>query len=59
MSVRVSRLVWRGYDGPGGSAMTVMLALADWCDDSGNCWPSLAAIAQKARIQDAASQTHS
>jgi hypothetical protein len=27
-------------------------ALADWADDQGRCWPSVPAIAQKARLKE-------
>lgn len=49
MSVRVLSMVWEGYPG-GGSHLLVMLALADWSDDAGRCWPSIAAIGRKARL---------
>jgi len=29
-----------------------MLALADFCDDAGECWPSMATIAQKVRMTE-------
>lgn len=49
MSVHVLSLVWRGYPG-GGSELLTMLALADWSDDAGRCWPSIASIAKKTRL---------
>lgn len=52
MAVAVSGLVWSGYTGPGGSEMLVLLALADWADDQGECWPSIAAIGKKVRLQE-------
>lgn len=51
MSIKISDLVWKGYTGAGGSDMVIMLALADWANDNGVCFPSMAAIARKARIQ--------
>lgn len=35
-----------------GSALLVHLALADYANDDGKCWPSVATIAKKARITD-------
>jgi hypothetical protein len=37
------------YDG---GELLVLLALADWADDQGKCWPSIGAIAQKARLTE-------
>lgn len=36
--------------------MLVMLALADWSDDEGRCWPSMDAIAHKARLSRSQAQ---
>ena len=33
-----------------------MLALADWCDDSGRCFPSIGAIAKKIRVSRSQAQ---
>lgn len=49
MSVRVLAAVWDGYPG-GGSELLTMLALADWSDDEGRCYPSIPAIARKIRL---------
>ena len=49
MSVRILSQVWESYDGDG-SELLVLLALADWCDDDGRCFPSIAAIGHKARL---------
>lgn len=49
MSVKVFSLVWEGFPGAG-SDLLVMLALADWSDDSGRCWPSVPSIARKVRL---------
>jgi hypothetical protein len=35
-----------------GGELLVLLALADWADDQGRCWPSVPAIAQKARLKE-------
>lgn len=49
MSVRVLALVWDGFD-RGGSELLAMLALADWADDDGRCFPSISSIARKTRL---------
>lgn len=50
MSVTVSNWVWNNSDA-GGSELLVLLALADYADDDGgNCYPSMNAIAEKARM---------
>ena len=51
MSVAISEQVWTRYDG-GGSKLLCLLALADWSDESGFCYPSVAAVAKKIRLQD-------
>jgi hypothetical protein len=43
--------VWR--NGPqDGNDLLVLLALADFADDEGYCWPSMASIAKKARMTE-------
>lgn len=49
MSVRIMSMVWSGFPGSG-SELLVCLALADWSDDDGRCWPSMTAIAKKCRL---------
>lgn len=49
MSVRILSKVWDGFPG-NGSDLLAMLALADWSDDEGRCWPSIPAIARKVRL---------
>lgn len=44
-------LVWDRGPFEGGSLL-VMLALADWANDEGECWPSVPTIGQKARMSD-------
>lgn len=56
MSVRVISAVWDSFPGAGGSELLVMLALADWSDDEGRCWPSMDAIAHKARLSRSQAQ---
>ena len=51
MSIRIMSRIWDV--GPLGSAETmVLLALADYCNDDGECWPSMASIARKARMTE-------
>jgi len=51
VSIRVMTLVWDGYQG-GGSELLALLALADWSDDEGRCFPSVAAIGRKTRLSE-------
>lgn len=51
MSVRVMSIVWDGYPG-GGSELLALLALADWSDDDGRCYPSMASIGRKTRLSE-------
>ncbi|MHB1145052.1 MAG: helix-turn-helix domain-containing protein [Thiobacillus sp.] len=50
MSIRVMSLVWESYPG-GGSDLLALLALADWSDDNGKCYPSMASISKKIRLK--------
>lgn len=51
MAVRVLSQVWDGYPG-GGAELLALLALADWCDDMGRCYPSIRSIARKVRLSE-------
>lgn len=51
MSVRVLSKVWDGYPG-GGTELLALLALADWSDDEGRCFPSIKSIAKKVRLKE-------
>jgi hypothetical protein len=55
MSVRVMNLVWERAPYSGGTLL-VLLALADWSDDEGFCWPKVQTLAVKARLSDRQSQ---
>jgi hypothetical protein len=55
VSVRVLSKVWDGYPG-GGSELLTLLALADWSDDEGNCFPSVRKIAEKVRLKERQAQ---
>ncbi len=52
MSVKVMHLVWQNARSLSGNDLLVMLALADWSDDRGICWPSVPSLAQKARVAE-------
>jgi hypothetical protein len=55
MSIRVMSWVWDC--GPEkGSDLLVLLALADFANDEGECWPSMASIARKARMTERGAQ---
>ena len=51
MSIRVMSAVWDKGPGDRGELL-VLLALADFANDSGECWPSVAAIGRKARMDE-------
>jgi hypothetical protein len=48
MSIRIMTQVWESAPYRG-NTMMVLLALADWSDDEGSCWPNLESLARKAR----------
>jgi len=48
MSIKVMSRVWE-HSQHGGSTLLMLLALADWADDWGYCYPSHATIARKIR----------
>lgn len=51
MSIRVSTTVWE-YSQQSGTKLLIMLALADQANDQGECWPSIATVAHKARLSE-------
>jgi len=51
MSLRVSRRVWKDSRHRG-RALLVLLAIADFADDSGLAWPSMTALVHKARVPE-------
>ena len=51
MSIRVMSNVWD--NGPSSQGpLLVMLALADYANDAGECWPSIKSISEKARMTE-------
>lgn len=51
MSVSVMNIVWQHAPVASGE-FTVLLALADWADDKGSCFPSVRALASKSRLRE-------
>ncbi len=55
MSIGIMAQVWD--NGPSNRVeLLVLLALADFADDQGRCWPSMKAVAAKARISERGAQ---
>lgn len=55
MSIKLMAAVWERYPA-GGSELLALLALADWSDDDGRCFPSVASIARKTRLSKSQAQ---
>ena len=49
MSNYVSGYVWKHSQYKGG-VLLVLLALADWCDDQGYCYPGIVTLSNKVRM---------
>src|ERR1700719_2286930 len=56
MSIRVMTSVWDDARTQAHSELLVLLALADWANDEGHCWPTISALAAKARLSERAVQ---
>ena len=56
MSIRVMTSVWDDLRTQVHSELLVLLALADWANDDGYCWPTISALATKARLSERAVQ---
>jgi hypothetical protein len=48
--------VWDDLHTQAHSELLVLLALADWANDDGHCWPTISALATKARLSERAVQ---
>ncbi len=55
MSIKVMTLVWEKFP-TGGTELLALLALADWSDDLGRCYPSMSSIARKTRLSRSQAQ---
>ena len=54
MSIKLMSEIWDNQDPQlTGSKLVIMLCLADHANDNGECWPSIARIAERARIAPA------
>ena len=54
MSIKLMSEIWDNQDPQlTGSKLVIMLCLADHADDNDECWPSIARIAELARITPA------
>ena len=51
MSIEVMTAVWRNAE-MRGAPLLVLLALADYANDQGVCWPSLMTLALKSRVSE-------
>ena len=56
MSVKVMQWVWDHAADVRGNDLLVLLALADWANEAGRCWPSVARLAAKARVGERTAQ---
>jgi len=56
MSIRVMTSVWDDARTQAHGELLVLLALADWANDDGYCWPTVPALAAKARLSERAVQ---
>ncbi|HEX5236140.1 MAG TPA: helix-turn-helix domain-containing protein [Silvibacterium sp.] len=52
MSIGIMTAVWTGAMQYEKGELLVLLALADWADDAGRCYPSVARIAEKSRLTE-------
>lgn len=51
MSIKVLSDVWE-HSKASGTPLLVLLSLADYADDDGECWPSIGAVRRKCRLKD-------
>lgn len=50
MSIRLMNLAWQA--GITSTQKLVLIALADWCNDAGICWPSISTLARKTSLSE-------
>lgn len=55
MSVQIMTSVWRSYP-KGGTELLALLALADWSNEDGFCWPSISSISKRIRLSRSQTQ---
>ena len=51
MSIEIMSAVWKGAE-MRGAPLLVLLALADYANESGVCWPSIMTLALKSRVSE-------
>ena len=51
MSIDVMSWVWKHAD-VSGATLLILLALADYANHNGICWPGVAALAEKSRVSE-------
>ena len=56
MSIEVSKFYWDHRAGVKGSERLVLLALADYCNEAGWCFPSVPELARRCRLSDRGTQ---
>lgn len=55
MSIKIASRVWE-HSPQSGAPLLILLALADFSNDEGVCWPLLSTLAKKSRLGDRATQ---
>ena len=58
MSIKLMAQVWEHSEISEPSELLVLLALADWANDDGECWPAMKTLGAKARISDRMARTY-
>ena len=56
MSIEVSKFYWDRCPGVKGSERLVILALADYCNEAGWCFPSVPELARRCALSDRGTQ---
>jgi len=51
VSIKIMTDVW-DHSKANGTPLLVLLCLADWANDDGECWPSISTIGKKCRLKD-------